>query len=162
MKTLLLDPHGDDAVLFATYTCLRERPLVLMTHRTVPFDESMEGCSRIGCHAISIASEDKVSHLRYYDGAEKVYVPMIRVDGHEEHNEAAQLALVAFGPERVVFYLTYAPRGQRDRDGVEVVPTTPEIACKLHALSCYQSQIEQSTTRPWFFDLLDMREWLGS
>lgn len=157
---LLLDPHGDDAVLFAAYTCLRERPLVLVTHMTVPFGEVMEGCYQIGCEARQIMSEDAATHLRsFYSTAEKVYAPMIRPDGHEEHNEVGRLALDVYGPERVVHYLTYAPRGQRDRDGVEVVPTAIEIACKLIALAEFLSQIEQATTRPWFYDLLDMREW---
>jgi len=161
VRALFLDPHGDDAVLFASYTCLRFRPIILVTHMTVPIDEVMDGCYRIGCEARRIDSEDKSAHLlsQYYE-AEKVFAPRFRAHGHEEHNEVAQLAFDVFGPERVVPYLTYAPRGERDRDGTEIIPTANEIACKLVALASYQSQIEQATTRPWFYDLLDMREWV--
>lgn len=90
---------------------------------------------------------------------ENVFAPAIEVEGHEQHNAVGLLAQDVFG-DRVTHYLTYAPRGVRSRYGVEVPPPTAhEIALKLRALSCYESQITNPATRPWFFELLDLREW---
>jgi LmbE family N-acetylglucosaminyl deacetylase len=88
-----------------------------------------------------------------------VFAPAVEEHGHEQHNTVGRLAQDVFG-ERVTYYPTYAPRGQRSRTGVEVPPPTAhEIALKLRALSCYESQITNPATRPWFFELLDLREW---
>lgn len=162
MTALLLDPHGDDAVLFAAYTCLRFRPLIIVTHRTVPFEEVHEGAYRLGCQVISIAeTSDRAEHLRsLYGEADKVYAPAYATNGHEEHNEVAGLAATVYGPG-TSSYLTYAPRGERQRDGFEVKPTPDEIRHKLFALAAFPSQIEQESTRPWFYELLDMREWVS-
>lgn len=98
---------------------------------------------------------------------ENVFAPAIEPDmgderlwgsGHEQHNAVGLLAQDVFG-DRVTHYLTYV-RGERSRYGVEVPPPTGhEIARKLRALSCYESQITDPLSRPWFFELLDMREW---
>ena len=90
---------------------------------------------------------------------ENVFAPAIETEGQEQHNAVGLLAQDVFG-DRVTPYLTYAPRGERSRYGVEVPPPTAhEIAVKLRALACYGSQITNPHTRPWFFELLDLREW---
>jgi hypothetical protein len=147
---LLIDPHGDDTVLFACYTLLRERPHVLITHRSIPRQEIGAALAILGCswsEGRTIWAEPSLLiHPAYAD------------DGHAEHNWVAELASELPAPK--VAYLTYAPRGVRSRLGQEMIPTPHEIALKLKALSCFESQIEQPSTRPWFYDLLDLREWV--
>ena len=93
---------------------------------------------------------------------EHVFAPAIEPEGQEQHNAVGLLAQDVFG-DRVTHYLTYAPRGQRSRHGVEVPPPTAhEIALKHRALSMYESQITNPHTKPWFFELLDLREWWAS
>ena len=91
---------------------------------------------------------------------DRVYAPAVSPEGHEEHNLIGNLAIAVFG-DKVIPYGTYAPRGQREVLAREVVPTADEIQRKLQAIACYRTQIEHPSTRPWFYELLDMREWLG-
>ena len=89
---------------------------------------------------------------------DRVYAPAYHAEGHDHHNRIAQMADEIFG-EKLIPYTTYAPRGVRQIGTQEVVPTAGEISRKLQALACYQSQIEHPSTRAWFFELLDLREW---
>ncbi len=148
MPTLLLDPHGDDCVLFASYLCLREKPHVVVCIPTVPEDEIGAAMEVLGC------TWEIGGSVRE---ARRVIAPAFHPEGHKEHNYVSLMASASLG-EVVDFYLTYAPRGQRSH-GTEVSPEPWMIARKLRALSCFESQIEQASTRPWFYDLLDMREW---
>ena len=79
-----------------------------------------------------------------------VYAPAIEAGGHEQHNIIGQLALHHF-PGQVRPYYTYQ-RGSLRTRGREVVPRPGDVAAKLRALACYESQIELQSTRPWFMD----------
>lgn len=181
MSTILLAPHGDDETLFAAYTCMRTRAHVIVcTHdrdpdvRATRSREVTSALTILGCSnhvwpisELELNPETAKLWLQGWDAPkggfppQQVYAPAIHPEGHEQHNLIGELAREVFG-DRVVHYLTYAPRGQRQRDGEEVVPTSEEIARKLRALACYRTQIENPATRPWFFELLDLREWVSS
>ena len=152
MSVLLIDPHGDDVALFCAYTALRERHDVLLTHRTVPMDEVKWALPGLGTLNIYESIGDWGEDVR------KVYAPAPHPEGHDEHNEAARIAMTFIDAE-VIGYCTYAPRAVRQM-GVLVEPDPWMVARKLRALGCFVSQIEQESTRPWFTSLLDVREWL--
>jgi hypothetical protein len=128
MSVLILDPHGDDCVLFAAFTAMRERAYVQVVNPTVPVTEI--GRAFLALDLVWLADDDE----REFD---VVYAPAYHADGHEGHNEVSFGALEEWGRSKVRFYETYAP------------------------LSCFESQIEQESTRPWFTTLLDVREWLA-
>lgn len=172
MTTIILAPHGDDETLFAAYTCMRTRGHVIVctqdASESVRQERSIETTRAIeilGCshHEWPVPS-GKIDPaqvrlwLKGWDHATQVYAPAIHPEGHEEHNLIGELAREVFG-DRVVFYTTYAPRGQRHIGSLEIIPSTDEIQWKLQALACYRTQISYPLTRPWFFDLLDLREW---
>lgn len=180
MKTILLSPHGDDETLFAAFTCMRERPHVIVCSQDADPDvrrartlETTRAIEILGCShhewptpANKPDWEKARQWLSAWDSsalvasvADRVYAPAIHPEGHEDHNRVGELAREIFG-DRVRFYTTYAPRGQRQYGSVEIVPTADEIQRKLLALACYRTQIEHPSTRPWFFELLDLREWL--
>lgn len=182
MTTLLLAPHADDETLFAAYTCMRSQAHVIVCMQDQNFatraqrSEEMATAVRImGCtHHEWPMTEDAPNWDKARDWLsswnstqflqskpDKVWVPAWHPEGHEQHNKVNELAREVFGEDVLGTYLTYAPRGHRQRDGVEVVPTTDEIHLKLRALACYRTQIDQLPTRPWFFDLLDLREWVS-
>lgn len=152
---LFIDPHGDDVALFAAYQRLQtdEICVALITHQTVPMDEIGEAMRTLDFFW-GTKDEKQVREHEF----ERVYAPAFHPDGHEEHNEAAEFALTFGVP--VVPYSTYAPRGIR-QGGKEVRYEPWMVARKLRALSCFPSQIEQESTRPWFTSLLDMREWIS-
>lgn len=179
MGSLLLAPHSDDESLFAAYSCMRTHAHIIICSydddRAVREIRALEttaaigilGCSsqvwQVAAADLTRAAAETMLHpwtSTDHVGTlpERVYAPAVEQDGHEQHNLIGEVALELFG-DKVIPYLTYAPRGQRSRNGTEVVPTTEEIQRKLRALACYKTQIENPATRPWFFDLLDLREW---
>lgn len=178
MSSLLIAPHSDDEVLFASFIVTAHRPEVLvvagdpdpgMRHR-----RSIE--SRAAGYALgrpygrmhftsltegSLSLELVTSALRFYahDGLDEVFAPAIEDDGHEEHNLVGAAAVEVFGG-RVRQYLTYTRTGGRSRSDRPIEPPgTYSIADKLRALACFTSQIAHPARRPWFYDQLDMREW---
>lgn len=181
MNPIVLAPHGDDETLFAAFTCMRERAHVIICSQDadpeVRRQRSLETTCAIGVLRCShhewqmpadqFDPEKARGWLEPWNSMslvasvpERVYAPAVHPEGHEQHNMIGSLALDIFG-DRVIPYSTYAPRGQRQKEGEEVIPTAEEIQLKLAALSCYRSQIEHPSTRPWFFELLDLREWIG-
>ncbi len=181
MNPILIAPHGDDEVLFAAFTCMRARAhVIICSHdpdpevRKVRSLETTNAIQILGCshHEIPMSSADMDwgalrSKLEPWNSTalvastpDTIYAPAVHEEGHEQHNRVGEIAIELFG-DKVVPYLTYAPRGQRQTDGHEVVPTADEIQRKLRALACYRSQIEHPSTRAWFFELLDLREWLA-
>ncbi len=89
-----------------------------------------------------------------------VIVPDVEEFGHSQHNLVGRLALTVFQDCELIRYRTYSPRATRSH-GTPVHPDRPEfIARKLAALSCYRTQIENELTQPWFYSLLDMREFI--
>lgn len=149
MTALLLDPHGDDAVLFCCYTLLREKPHVVVMRPTMPVPEIKQAMDVLG-----------VKWTLSYSGPKPdlFILPEAEKNGHSDHNN---ISMFTWDDTPTIRYLTYAPRGHRSTWGSEVKPTAQEIALKLRALSCFESQIEQASTRPWFFELLDMREFVA-
>ena len=184
-EVLLLAPHGDDETLFAAFTCMRYGKRLHVIVCTQDADEKMRGVrsletsraiTLLGCthHEWPMPADqwDRETAKMWLEGwaseklfaqrIEQVFAPAIEPEGHEQHNAVGLLAQDVFG-DRVTHYLTYAPDGVRSRYGVEVPPPTAhEIALKLRALACYESQITNPATRPWFFELLDLREWWAS
>lgn len=181
MNDIVLAPHGDDETLFVAYTCMRARAHVIICSQdadpAVRKDRSLETTAAIqilGCshHELPIIAgqmdrEEIKAKLEPWNSTalvastpEIVYAPAHHPQGHEEHNLIFELAVEVFG-DKVIPYATYAPRGVRHQLDTQIVPTADEIQRKLKALACYRTQIENPSTRPWFSDLLDMREWLS-
>lgn len=182
MNAIVLAPHGDDEVLFAAYVCMRERAHVIVCSqdadpavRKARSLETTRAIEILRCShhewpipAGSIDWEDAKKKLEPWNSTslvastpDRVYAPAVSPEGHEEHNLIGNLAIAVFG-DKVIPYGTYAPRGQREVLAREVVPNADEIQRKLQAIACYRTQIAHPSTRPWFYELLDMREWLSS
>lgn len=171
-RALLVAPHADDETLFAAYLVQRYDAFVVCVYDEGRAGEFMAAARMLGVGAAQMSaqkgeSEEGIeSHL--WGLAESlsevltgpIIVPAERIAGHEEHNIVARCCERVFEGHRLIRYLTYAPRGQRDRDGNPSEPDHPDcITKKLAAMSCYASQTLDPSTRPWFYELLDMREW---
>jgi LmbE family N-acetylglucosaminyl deacetylase len=90
-------------------------------------------------------------------GPERVFAPAPEPEGHEQHNAVGNLAFDVFGG-RVTGYLTYRRGHGRSRSENEVAFKPGWPAVKLRALACYESQIQEPSTRDWFLELT-LREW---
>ena len=170
MRALLLTPHADDESLFAAYTCIRLKPLVVCVFDEGRARELQSAVKHFGCKArqlpipkgsgevlVTVALREIA--LAEYD---EVWVPAWEEEGHEEHNLVANCAADVWNGHLLRYYLTYAPRGQRSTWGNRVDPNSPIwLSYKLRALSMYHSQMEDPRSQPWFYDLLDVREWVA-
>lgn len=127
--------------------------------------ETVAACEQLGVTQLSFwPQSDSAPNweaieamMRELPSPETVFAPAIEVGGHEDHNMVGELASKVFGIDRCVFYLTYVRGCGRSDWGREVIPKPEWIALKHIALACYQSQIAESSTRPWFLD--EIREW---
>jgi LmbE family N-acetylglucosaminyl deacetylase len=178
MTDLLLSPHNDDEALFASFTLLRHRPLVLTcldgrrkSNFPLPADrvaESMAAMEILGCDYdhlwVPLAYEDWQASverriaLRGVDPS-RVWAPFPEPHGHDHHNRVAELA-TRMWPGRVSFYTTYTVDGEdvhRSRDGRPVPAESGWGDLKAAALACYRSQSERSGTAMHFAQPLD--EW---
>jgi LmbE family N-acetylglucosaminyl deacetylase len=189
VTALLLEPHHDDAVLFACYTMLREHPTLVTVFGHATAQER---------HGISAATRDheNVEAMKLLQPADwrtwdhpdilsestreatheaivadmlrlntvlhpkVVYAPMMEENGHEQHNAVAWAAEVVFG-ERVVSYATYSRGGRRTQTPNEVIPEPEWPAIKLKAMACYTSQINLANCQPWFAADEMLREWIA-
>jgi len=172
MTVVLFEPHHDDAVLFATYTLLKEKPLVVTVMGASADERPMESRQAMLCLGVAFehwphpeVSPDfreikyDMGELRDAVGVTRVLAPAIEDGGHEQHSRVGRLAAEVFGADRVTHYLTYRRGNMRSQSDNEVVPQPGWMASKMEAMSCYSSQIERENTRAWFTSDWS-REWL--
>lgn len=180
MTALLLEPHNDDAALFAAFTCLEHQPRIVTVLRSFaqeryrpPIyyaareDESRAASHRLGCEweqwpygDVEPPWEMIEAHLRRYGTARswtRVFAPLVEENGHPHHNRVGELAEAVFGSERVSFYVTYRLHQGRSDAGRVVEPRSGMVAAKLRALACYESQCDASPTQHHFLHDLTER-----
>ncbi len=161
---ILLTPHADDETLFACYTLLREKPLVVLclpgAERHGAFDvrlaEFVAAMAVIGCPWGNIADDDDPERLeRALErlNAEHVYAPLPEPDGNTDHNLVGEMA-ARLWPGNVTFYATYTADAKTTL-GHEVAFDEGWPDLKRTALACYPSQQQNRLTRAHFHRPLD-------
>src|ERR1041384_7423346 len=157
---LLLSPHNDDESLFAAYTLMRERPLVIIVtdsdaHLAAGItaherrEESRRACELLGVPVVFLGLKDGALEqhkadleLRLAPFASQswthIYAPAIQ-GGHKDHDAVGDVVSSMFSS--VSYYATYALRELFTPFGKEIEPTREEIDLKNRALDCYPSQI---------------------
>ena len=161
MRPILVQPHSDDAVLFACWTLLRVKPLVVTV-----FDGHVQQMRGLPITPKMRRDEDKAAmeilglpepiYLGFTDDSEPsdgaifnrlcqcvrglsdqdLYIPMEESGGHAQHN-LVWLACECLPHTKA--YLTYTTRGKST--SANEVPFEPEwIGLKLRALACFESQ----------------------
>lgn len=176
---LLLSPHDDDAALFASFICLREKPVVVVcldsyiqplrgevgcdhitrAHETLKAHEILGVPTiRLGIHD-NLATEDGIKTcLSRFAGFDTVYAPALQ-GGNPHHDMVSRAALEVFAG-KVRFYTTYTKNELWTKGDTEVVPTDEELNLKYKAMSCYQSQVNLPATQPHFLAVVGKSEWL--
>lgn len=178
MTVILIEPHMDDAVLFASYTILGERPVVCTalgntTYGDVRREEHMAALRVLGADRDAWNGNwpenrpdwedvrEWMRDLRNELRPDLVYAPKQEVGGHEQHNMIAEIAMHTFTGCAMSFYMTYRRGDRRSRGAFEFEPKPGWAALKFQAMACYASQIEWIHTRPWFAADDALREWLA-
>lgn len=176
MKTVLFEPHLDDAVLFACYTLISRAPVVATC-----LGKTVTGQKRLNEHAAAMRVLGLRSRQGQYpesnpdwdavrqwielvvdeEAPDLIYGPMEEDGGHEQHNEIARLIDgVALGRGiDTIWYMTYRRGDRRSRGNTEIQASEGYAALKLRAMACYESQVEWIHTRPWFAADDALREW---
>lgn len=159
---ILISPHSDDATLFAAYTILREKPLVItVTHSTLQgnngHERVLEDYKAMRILGASICfmgiDEDKLTEelliekfLPFALNSE-AWLPEEIENGNPHHNLITQTLKKMFW--KVHFYKTYSGLETRTV-GKEVIPTPEELELKKRAMACYKTQIENPNTAHYF------------
>lgn len=179
MRSLLISPHDDDSVLFAAFTCLRERPLVaVVLDSYIQPNRGERGCSarerlletaaaheilgvetfRLGLRDDTATEEMIAAALKWITvDPEIVYAPADQEGGNVHHSMVARVARRVFG-EKVRHYTTYTNKALYTTGNIEIVPSAEELELKNRALECYVSQLR--INRPHFDAVRGKSEWL--
>jgi len=175
---LLLSPHNDDECLFAAYTLMREKPLVIVvtdsdlaTGVTAQQrrEESRRACELLGVPVVFLGMNDGMLEQQKADLRSRlepfasqpwshVYAPAIQ-GGHRDHDALGEVVSTMFSP--VSFYATYAAGELFSPAGSEIEPTPDEVERKNRALDCYPSQIRLARTLSRFDAVRGQSEYLG-
>jgi len=169
MKPILLSPHDDDSHLFAAFTCMRLKPLVIVcTDSFIQPNRGEVGCSaeeraeetrkacritgneviRLGIKDTELTEENlHVALLPYMGATRVVYAPAVQ-GGNAQHDMVGKVAKQFF--PLVMQYTTYTKTELWTKGETEIIPTEHELAVKKQALEQYQSQIRLGATRPHF------------
>jgi LmbE family N-acetylglucosaminyl deacetylase len=179
-KSLFLSPHDDDSTLFGSFTCMREKPTILVcTDAFIQNNRGEKGCDAetrakeseeahkiLGCDTLRLGlRDDEVTGelldilLRAYDDYEVIYAPQVYENGNPHHNLVGIIAEKVFG-DKVIFYSTYTRNNLWENGDIEVIPTKEELDLKNKALLMYNSQINLPSTRPHFLAVLGRSEWI--
>lgn len=177
-NSLLISPHSDDACLFACFTLMREKPLVLTVtssyiqqnrgENITPDQrkqEDIEAMKILGCSIMfgelrdDILDEWGVKNLvSKFANFDTIYAPSIQ-GGNKDHDLIGKVAKELFG-DKVKQYTTYTPTELYTTGLIERVPSPAETLLKERALSCYRSQITLPTTKPHFDAMKGKPEWI--
>lgn len=160
-RAVFLSPHDDDHALFGAFTCIREKPTVVVVfdsyvqkERGLPItreqrlSETDRACEQLGCKLpIRLGFRDtdlSVSPMKIWLRLDEmavglsnrtIYAPADEPNGHPQHN----MVSVAAGRDAIK-YLTYTTAGKSTSPREVKIEDPRWIAMKLRALACYESQ----------------------
>jgi len=147
----------DDEALFASFVCIRERPLVLFCFDGAPrhgsfevrWAEAQKATRMLGCEALALRETPQTieDRLAAFD-ADHVWAPLAEEGGNEEHNLVGEAAERLWG-DRVSYYSTYTNAGP-STEGWPIPAEPVWIEVKRRAMGCYVSQIRNRCTAPHF------------
>lgn len=176
---LFLSPHDDDNTLFGAFTCIREKPLVVVVTDSwiqpnrgevgcsadERWAETVDACRILGCPVFrldlpddDIVDTDLYDELKRFEGFDKIYIPAHQ-HGNPHHDMVWRVAKYLWGA-KCIEYCTYTPTELWTTGTKEIVPTQEELDLKNRALECYQSQIR--INRPHFDAVKNRSEYLNA
>ena len=178
---VFLSTHNDDEALFAAYTLMRLKPLVIVvTESHIQPERGEVGCDAdtrrketiaamklAGCPVVFLGikdtelAEDNLRERLQYFNPETAYIPAQHENGNPQHNIVGRVALEIFGKAKCEQYCSYVKGDFNIVNGSwEVQPTHTEMELKNKMLDCYKSQLQLPSTAPHFEAVRNRSEWL--
>lgn len=174
---ILVSPHNDDETLFAAYTLIREKPLVIIvTDSYLQFDrgtgitaaqrraETVKAMQVLGCRVEFLGYDDRNTPLDLLkttflelSNVKKVYSPALQ-GGNALHDHISRLSRDVW--PHTIQYATYAFKESFTPVGEEIVPTDEEMRLKNKALDCYMSQLMYPPTSHHFDAVRNKSEYI--
>jgi len=175
---MLLSPHHDDESLFAAFTLIRHKPLVIIcTSAYIQSERGDEGCTDeirtketieamkiAGCPVVFLGIKDTElteeilrERLKVFK-PEMIYAPAIQ-GGNIQHDIVGKVAKELFG-DKCEQYTTYTKTELYTTGNFEIKPTHSELELKEKMLNCYESQLNLRSTLPHFMAVKCKIEWL--
>jgi LmbE family N-acetylglucosaminyl deacetylase len=155
---ILLSPHNDDEVLFAAYSIMRMKPLVIVVTDSVRHlerygitaeDRRKESITAmeileapvmfLGIPDDKLCFPDLQTRLKNLKFNGLVYAPAI-TGGNDEHDTVGAVA-ISLWADRAVQYMTYTKDNPKSKGSIKVDPIPIEIDLKNKALQQYKSQL---------------------
>lgn len=175
---ILIASHNDDEALFASFICMREKPLVIIaTESHIQSERGDVGCTAeirrqetidamkiAGCPVVFLGIKDtELSEeiLRERLKAFRpgvVYIPAAQ-GGNQQHDLVNKVCIELFG-DKCKQYMGYSKTELYTKGSVEIKPTQVELEMKNQMLNCYRSQIALESTYPHFIAVQNRSEWL--
>ena len=175
---IFLAPHNDDEALFAAFTLMRHRPLVIVaTDSFIQPERGDVGCTAeirrqetinamaiIGCPVVFLGikdtelTEDILRERLKPFNPEMIYVPAIQ-GGNAQHDLVGKVGMELFG-SKCERYTTYTKTELYTTGSWEVKPVHNELEIKEKMLACYKSQLALPSTLPHFQAIKGKSEWL--
>lgn len=146
-KIILLSPHADDEGLFATYICLRLKPLIVVvtdgTQHQEKFgisietrrEESKAAAKILGCEIQFRGTSDR-DNIRKLEGLQGTIISPALQGGNIHHDQLSRYGDIQYATYTKTNLTPYL------EDGVAIIPTPEEEAIKEKVLACYKSQHE--------------------
>ena len=178
-RVVVLEPHPDDAVLFACFSLLRYQPhVVTVLHPHTMAEPAYPGGSvdpflRLREHEAAMAvlgtdftlwpfsdispDTDAIADMISELDCDLLLAPAVEEDGHPDHNLVGSLAQIQAC--EIIQYTTYTRSGGRTTAGRFVPYEFPWAETKRRAMACYESQAAHPATASWFA-ADDLREWV--
>mgnify|MGYP003394797258 CR=1 FL=1 len=169
-KSILFAPDPDDEALFASYTIIREKPLVVIVldswiqpnrgekgcDAETRWNETKKAMEILGAPVIRLGIKDFELDYQFFgsfimkslSGFDTVYCPAIQ-EGNPRHDIIARACQAVFG-DKCKLYSTYEKGQWFSKSDIEIVPTEEEYELKKKALACYESQLKLPSTKPHF------------
>jgi len=176
---VFLAPHNDDESLYAAYTLMRIKPLVIVVTEShiqpqrgdigctaeIRRKETINAMKLAGCPVVFLGIPDTLlteemlyERLQGFE-PETVYIPALQ-GGNPQHDMVHNVGMRLFGRQNVEQYATYSKTELYTMGSWEIVPTIVEMELKNKMLDCYQSQLNLPSTKPHFDAVRNRSEWL--
>jgi len=148
---ILFAPHNDDEALFASYTIMRHKPLVVVVYDSYVQDwctkeerrkETEQAMELLGAKVIFLGLDDRECDYKKTKkemtgfSSDVIFAPS---GSHKHHELVGRIAKELWN--NPIIYTTYNGNEYLVKGSITITPTEEEKELKNKALDCYKTQL---------------------